>query len=182
MISMQQLKSFPRVMALSVICTSFLSAPAIAKDDLTSQEQTQQLQSLALSDMDNSPRSISEYRGKPLLINFWASWCRPCVKEMPALQRLQDAFTTDEFQVIAINISENQTSINNFLSQQETQLTMDILIDENGTALGSKLIDVMPSSFVMDAEGNVLEKIVGIREWDHPDNIANVRSMLTTAK
>ncbi len=178
MISMQQLKSFPRVIALSVICTSFLATSAIAKDDLTNAEQTQQLESLALSDMSNIPHSLSEYRGKPLLINFWASWCRPCVKEMPALQRLQDAFNKDQFQVIAINISENQASINNFLSQQETELTMDILIDETGTALGSKLIDVMPSSFVVDAEGNVLEKIVGIREWDHPDNIQAVQSLM----
>lgn len=177
MISMQQLKTFPRVMITSAILTLCSATAAHAAEDST-EAQTRQLQQLPLSDLEHNSRLLREYRGKPVLINFWASWCRPCVKEMPALQRLQDAFSYDEFQVVAVNISENQASIENFLSQQETQLSMDILIDEKGTALGSGLIDVMPSSFVLDVNGKVLEKIVGIREWDHPENIQAVRGLI----
>lgn len=177
MISMQQLKTFPRVMITSAILTFCAATTAYAEEN-SSEAQTKQLEQLSLSDMENNTRSLSEYRGKPVLVNFWASWCRPCVKEMPALQRLQDAFSYDEFQVVAVNISENRASIENFLNQQETRLSMDILIDEKGTALGSKLIDVMPSSFVLDADGKVLEKIVGIREWDHPENIRAVRGLI----
>ncbi len=177
MISIQYLKAFPRVMITAGILSFFSTTPVLADDADSAEEQTQQLQQLTLTDMQNNARSLSEYRGKPLLVNFWASWCRPCVKEMPALQRLQDAFSDEEFQVIAINISENQASIENFLGQQATRLSMDILIDDKGTALGSRLIDVMPSSFVLDADGKVLEKIVGIREWDHPDNIQAVRGL-----
>ena len=122
--------------------------------------------------------TLNSFRGKVLLINFWATWCAPCIREMPSLDRLQAAMNGQNFQVIAINSDRQGSKVAQpFLEKLGIQ-HLDIFIDENmtiGRALGVK---GLPASFLISADGRVLGRLDGLAEWDTPETFALVQYYL----
>ncbi|MDO6564617.1 TlpA disulfide reductase family protein [Amphritea sp. 1_MG-2023] len=133
---------------------------------------------LQLNQLDGSQADLKHHQGKLVLVNFWATWCPPCVEEMPSLQRLQQHFDPEVFQVITVNLGQSNTTITQFFAQQTFDFTLPIYLDSQGQAFSQLNIAGMPSSFVINAEGELIETIVGAREWDHPSNLKAVRLML----
>lgn len=133
---------------------------------------------LQVTDLEGSIVDLNAYQGKVVLLNFWATWCPPCIKEMPSMQRLQNNFEKNQFQVIAVNMGQTATTVENFLMEREFEFSLSVFLDEQGVAFRALNIAGMPSSFLLDTEGNIIEEIVGAREWDHPDNIAALHSLI----
>ena len=133
------------------------------------------LPDLAFEDADGRPKKLSDFRGKTLLVNLWATWCVPCRKEMPALDSLQGKLGGDKFAVVAVNIDTrnpekpkaflqdaNLTRLGYF-SDAKAKVFQDL--KSIGLALG------MPTSVLIDAQGCEIGNIAGPAEWDSEDAI-----------
>ncbi|WP_417223200.1 TlpA disulfide reductase family protein [Amphritea sp.] len=157
---------------LIVMLCSLAVSPSFASESFYDQ--------LQLSDTNNQAVDLNQYQGRIVLVNFWATWCPPCVEEMPSLQRLQQQFDPKEFQVIAINLGQSQATVNAFFANQTFNFDLPVYLDDKGIAFSQLKIAGMPASFLVNQKGELIEKIVGAREWDHPANIKAVRQMLDT--
>jgi thiol-disulfide isomerase/thioredoxin len=144
-----------------------------------------QLPDLAFDDANGKPRKLSDWRGKTVLVNLWATWCVPCRKEMPALEGLQTKLEGPNFEVVAINIdTRDPEKPKNFL--KDANLTrLGYFYDEKakvfqdlkaaGRALG------MPTSVLVDPKGCEIGTIAGPAEWDSEDAIKLVKAALSPA-
>ena len=133
------------------------------------------LPDLTFEDADGKPRKLSEWRGHTVLVNLWATWCVPCRKEMPALDRLQTKLGGKDFEVVAINIDtrdpekpknflkEAQLTRLNYFSDGKAKVFQDL--KAIGRALG------MPTSVLVDGQGCEIATIAGPAEWASDDAV-----------
>jgi thiol-disulfide isomerase/thioredoxin len=120
--------------------------------------------SLMLPDLGGRQHSLTDYRGRVVLINFWASWCPPCLAEMPSLERLHTAMSGRPFTILAVNSEETKSTVWKFTSLLKLDFT--ILLDEKGTASGDWQVEYFPTSFLLDREGTIRYVAYGPRQWD----------------
>jgi thiol-disulfide isomerase/thioredoxin len=133
------------------------------------------LPDLAFEDADGKPKKLSDWRGRTVLVNLWATWCVPCRKEMPALEGLQTRLGGENFEVVAINIdTRDPEKPKNFL--KDAHLTrLGYFSDEKGKvfqdlkAVGQAL--GMPTSVLVDGQGCEIATIAGPADWDSDDAI-----------
>jgi thiol-disulfide isomerase/thioredoxin len=143
------------------------------------------LPDLAFADGDGQPKKLSDWRGKTVLVNLWATWCVPCRKEMPALDELQSKLSGPNFEVVAINIDTrdpekprkflqdaNLTRLGYF-SDPKAKVFQDL--KSIGRALG------MPTSVLVDAEGCEIATIAGPAEWGSDDAVKLIKAAVTPA-
>ena len=133
---------------------------------------------LQVTDIEGNSQDLNTYKGGVVLVNFWATWCPPCIKEMPSMQRLQQQFEPDKFQIVAINMGQSATTVESFLMEQSFEFDLPVYLDDMGRAFTDMKIQGMPSSFLLDTEGNLIETIVGAREWDHPGNVEALQALI----
>jgi len=142
----------------------FLTSTACAAGSLDPNPNADTATEFALADLDNKLHRLSEYRGKVVLVNFWASWCVPCVMEMPGMQRLANSLIDQPFEILAVNVSESENQIREFLKRMDVHLT--ILMDRDGEALKAWQGKVLPASFLLDRSGRIRYQVIGPLEWD----------------
>jgi len=143
------------------------------------------LPDLAFEDADGKPRKLSDWRGKTVLVNLWATWCVPCRKEMPALDSLQTKLGGRDFEVVAINIdTRDPEKPKNFLKEAnltklgyftDTKAKVFQDLKNIGKALG------MPTSILVDGQGCELGTIAGPAEWASDDAIALIKAAVKPA-
>lgn len=136
------------------------------------------LYQLSFPDVDNNPVELADYKGKVVLLNFWATWCPPCVKEMPSMQRLRDKFAGKDFEIVAISAGESPATVDSFMMELETELTFPILLDEKGRSFRELGIRGLPMSFLFDRNGKLIKTIAGSREWDEQREVNLIQSTL----
>jgi peroxiredoxin len=112
-----------------------------------------------LPTLDGQPVSLSDLKGKPVLINFWASWCRPCCEEMPYLQQIYDEWQGKGLVLLAINIGETPSQVAEFMQSQG--LSLPVLLDTEGKVAEQYGIRGIPTSFFIDKDGIIKEMRVG---------------------
>ena len=118
------------------------------------------------TDPDGGTRSLTEYRGKYILVNFWATWCAPCRKEMPSLDRLQAELGGDEFEVVAIATSRNPLpAINRFFEEENIQ-NLPILLDPKSELAAEYGTISLPLTVVLNPAGQEIGRLIGDAEWD----------------
>jgi len=121
-------------------------------------------------------RKLSELRGKPLLINVWASWCGPCRAEMGSLERLSRRYGGKQFNIIGISTDDDAQAAAAFI--MKAQITFDNYLD-NKLVLENMLgASAIPLTVLVDAKGLVVQKIRGSREWDSPESLALIGKAL----
>lgn len=103
--------------------------------------------------------SLSELRGQPVLINFWATWCPPCRAEMPAIQRVYERYRDQGFTVLAVDLQESEAQVAAFAGEME--LTFPILMDRDGSVFARYRVMGLPSTFFVDQAGIIQEVTVG---------------------
>lgn len=130
-----------------------------------------------LKEERGSFRKLSDYRGKVVLLNFWATWCPPCRAEMPSLGRLQSSFKKDGFQIIAISVDEEGWGgIQSFL--KVVPVNFPIFWDERAEASEAYGVSRLPESFLIDQKGVLVRRYRGPRDWDAPEIIREIEALL----
>ncbi|MDH5518253.1 MAG: TlpA family protein disulfide reductase [Gammaproteobacteria bacterium] len=132
---------------------------------------------LALADMNSQQVDLEDYKNSVVLVNFWASWCPPCVHEMPSMQRLQDHFTNDKFIILGVNMAEKKPVIEEFL-KTKVSVSFPVLLDTDGAALKRWQVFAFPSSYLIDKKGRIRYSLFGSIEWDNSDTLSVIRQLV----
>ena len=125
-------------------------------------------------------RKLSEFRGKPLIINVWASWCGPCRAEMGSLERLSRRFGKKKLHVIGISTDDDAAAAAAFLSR--ARITFDNYLDRNLLLENMLGANTIPLTLLVDAQGRVVDKIHGARDWDNAESLAMIARSLHLEK
>lgn len=128
--------------------------------------------------LNGAHKTLSDYRGSVVLLNFWATWCPPCQREMPSLERLRVRMAGRPLEIVAISSAETPDAVNAYLSKMK--LGFPILLDGDGSNTRRWKVFALPTTFVLDAEGRVRHVLTGPTEWDEGEALAVVESMLQT--
>ena len=131
-----------------------------------------------LSDLDGKQLRLGDYRGKVVLLNFWTSWCAPCIHEMPALKRLSQAMADRPFALLAVNVAEGRGTVQRFASLEEAGIRL--LRDADGSVAQDWGIEVYPTSVVVDGLGRRRATIVGDTDWDTKEHYDRLDTLIRT--
>ncbi|MBN9671937.1 TlpA disulfide reductase family protein [Roseibium aggregatum] len=131
---------------------------------------------LNVPDLAGAVHRIEDYRGKTVVVSFWATWCPPCRKELPTLAGLSRELAPDRFAVLAVNIGDNQNKIQSFLDRIDHD-GLPVLMDKSGKLSGKWYLRGMPVTYVVDGSGDVILAAIGERVWDSPEMIAALTSL-----
>ncbi len=112
-----------------------------------------------LQTLDGRSMTLSDLRGRAVLINFWATWCPPCRLEMPAIQQVHNQYRDQGFEILAVNLQEQNAQVSAFA--EEMDLTFPILFDRDGSVTNTYLVRSLPTTFFVDRSGVIQEIIVG---------------------
>ncbi|MFT5113601.1 MAG: thiol-disulfide isomerase/thioredoxin [Parasphingorhabdus sp.] len=129
---------------------------------------------LALPNLDDEIINLKDLHGKVILINFWASWCPPCKREMPSLERLSEKVADYPIEILTVNIGEDFETIFGFTGSLELDATFNFLMDEKASTLQEWGVKGLPTSYVVNKTGQLSYRAVGGREFDHPDIISKL--------
>ena len=125
------------------------------------------------STFDNKPVSLSDYRGKVVFVDFWASWCSPCRQSLPMYDKLAGEFAPSDFVVIAVNVDEEAADAKKFLTDHPVKYT--IVQNPQGDIPKAFGLNGMPSSYLIDRDGMVRQRYVGFE----PTDIAVLKTEIT---
>jgi thiol-disulfide isomerase/thioredoxin len=136
-------------------------------------------QPLALKDLDGQLHDLADYRGKVVVVNFWATWCAPCREELPSLERLRDAMRGRPFEALAVNVAEGESRVKRFLA--EVPLRLPVLLDTEGDTQRAWKVRGIPATFLLDAQGSIRYWYLGEADWAEPAILRTVESLLLPA-
>jgi thiol-disulfide isomerase/thioredoxin len=129
-------------------------------------------------DAEDQPKKLSELKGKVVLVNFWATWCAPCVKEMPSLDRLQAAVGKDKLVVLPLSLDgASRAKVAPFY--EATQLkNLGVFFDKGRVAMKAFSVSILPTSILIDPAGREVGRLEGEADWDKPEAIALVSNAI----
>jgi len=131
-----------------------------------------------LQNLNGSPVNLGDFRGKVVLLNFWASWCGPCKKEIPALKRLYQVRKGPDFEILAVSLDRTAgDKVASFVNAN--QMEFPILLNPDGDIGGRYWVRGIPTSFLLDKKGIVKWKVVGGREWDGTEVLNRIDQLLS---
>lgn len=168
----------PRPGLFLIAFALFLLSARAAGGEIHAVEPPEPAPALVLGGLDSPPRDLTDLRGKVVLVNFWATWCLPCMEEMPALERLRLDLRGQPFEVLAVNVSEPVHRVRRFFGQLE--LDLPVLRDPNGRTFARWGGRLYPTTFLVDREGRIRYRVLGPVDWDAEDARAVVFSLLET--
>ena len=131
---------------------------------------------LALRDIEGKEHHLADYKGKVVVLNFWATWCDPCREEMPAMQRLQDKLAGKPFVILAVDYGEGAPRVKDFLQKVPVRFT--VLLDRDTTAATAWKVKVLPTTLVIDPQQKVRFVAVGDIGWDTQAVEEQIRKLL----
>ena len=109
-------------------------------------------------------RSLSSFEGDVILLNFWASWCPPCIEEMPSMQALYEQLGGAGFEIVAVNLQEDPATVQSFIDKNGYDFP--VLLDRSGSVAREYGVRGIPTSYVVHSDGRLLAMLVGPYEWD----------------
>ena len=127
------------------------------------------LREVTLDGLNGKKRKFSDFKGKPLIINVWASWCGPCRAEMGSLERLAHRYNGKELNIIGISTDDYRNKAETFIKQ--TEITFENFLDHKLLLENMLGANTIPLTILVDDQGRILEKVRGAREWDSPEII-----------
>ncbi len=176
----------PKALLAALLAIPFLAGVAPASPAADLPELSHSLTSLApkpapelkLKDLEGRVHDLADLRGKVVLVNFWATWCPPCRREMPSMERLSQALQGEAFAVLAVDVGEDVDTIETFTSQLDTALNFPILLDTRGRVMQAWKVAGLPTTFLVDKQGQVVASAIGGREFDHPEMVRAIRELM----
>ena len=155
-----------------VLTISLSNAGGRLMDEMPSTEAS----NFTLMSAHGSDISLSDYEGKFVLLNFWATWCPPCVKEMPTLNDLHNKLNgRNGLEVVGVHVGPALATVKQFL--KDRPVDFDILIDKN-MSLSSWQVSGLPTTFLIDPSGKLIYKATGEREWGSDEMVEFIRGIM----
>lgn len=130
-----------------------------------------------LDDLKGKNHVLPDYQGKVLLVNFWASWCPPCIYEMPELTRLKKQLSDQPFEILAINVGEKKYKVRKFAKL--INFNLPVLLDTSKATFDGWNIKTLPTSFLIDAEGNIRYRVRGNPGWEEKETITIIEQLIS---
>lgn len=162
---MWQNKKFKNLTRLVLISILLLATGYVLYHELFKEEQIIAAEvgrvspDFTLNDLEAKEHTLSDYRGKGVVINFWATYCPPCKKEMPYLENAYQKYKDQGIGILAVNASEPTILVNQYISQKK--LTFPILLDRDGLILEHYQVQNLPITFFLNSKGEVVKKVSG---------------------
>ena len=125
---------------------------------------------IQLKDVNGNTVRISDYRGKVVFLNFWATWCAACVVEMPSMEKLHLILKDKNFVMVAINMQESDARVKAFI--EKLKLSFTTLLDMNGEVAGGFAVNALPTTYILDKAGRIVGAAIGPRDWDSRASMA----------
>jgi peroxiredoxin len=120
--------------------------------------------------------SLSDYKGKVVFLNFWATWCGPCRDEMPSMEVLYQRFKGRNFELLSVNCGENKGEVEAFI--RRFKLNFPAALDLSGRVSAQYNITAIPATFIIDEDGRIVSRILGSLDWTAPEIIAAFDALL----
>lgn len=173
-------------LATSVLALAIILAAWIGRDRFQPLGPGSPAPHFEAETFDGGTASIDDFRGRVVLLNVWATWCPPCVYEMPSMQRLYDELDEDDFEIVAVSVDARGGQAGPLgyrggdpeAFADSLNLEFPILWDPQGTILRDYEIVGLPESYLIGRDGLIYRKVSGPTEWDHPEYIRLVRRLL----
>ena len=129
----------------------------------------------SLQDTEGKTHHLSDYRGKPVIINFWTTWCPPCREEIPSMNRAWHLLEKEDIALLAINMGEDEDTIFIFTADYPADFTM--LMDQEGAVIDEWPVKGLPTTYVVAPDGTLAYRAIGSREWDDKVLLDAVRAL-----
>lgn len=170
------LKRLPTPTSVNTLATA--DPPAKNSLDITLQPFSSDLapRAIRLDSVDGEQYVREDFTGKVTVVNFWASWCGPCVEEIPALNRLREYMKDRPFELISINYAEKPQQIREFLNT--VQVDFPVLLDEDGSYSAQWNVLVFPATFVIATDGHIAYGVNGAIEWDKQEVLQGLEALM----
>ena len=130
---------------------------------------------LSLQDTEGRQRTLDEFRGQVLMIHFWASWCTPCIQEMPGLLHLRDAMRGYPLTVVGINVGE--TELRAKTAARRLGLDFPVLLDRDSRIFEAWSLGVLPSTYILDGNGQARYLVRGPMDWERDDILNTLKDL-----
>jgi thiol-disulfide isomerase/thioredoxin len=167
------------IIRLAAVAPSSMTDLAIGEvANFTASDGLKPVPDIEFRTLDDAPISLEAFRGKVLVVNFWATWCAPCKRELPSLDRLQSQVGTDDLAVLAISIDRRGADkVTPYLEQVDLPHLAVYLDQKNklGRAFGAF---GLPTTYVIDQRGREVGRLIGPAEWDSDESVALVRHVI----
>jgi len=141
-----------------------LHSPPAASGVLESYQLDSAVTTFSLEDLSGDTTQLTQHRGKVLLVNFWASWCPPCIQEMPVLETLKQKLAEQPFEILSVNVGEQKYRVWKFVKL--INFDLPVLLDTRKNTFDSWGVSVLPTSFLLDKQGRVRYRVQGDTGWD----------------
>ncbi|WJW74815.1 TlpA disulfide reductase family protein [Thiohalobacter sp. IOR34] len=152
-----------------------LQAAPPGRQTLTPLEDRPPAPDFELTDLDGRVHRLSDYRGKVVIVNFWATWCPPCREEMPSMQRAWNWLQKNDMQLLAINVGENEDQVFEFTANYPVDFPL--LLDEDSSVIERWPVRGLPTTFIVDTRGRLAYRAIGGRAWDSPELLIPARAL-----
>jgi thiol-disulfide isomerase/thioredoxin len=173
--------AYSKVLATGALALALLSAPAMADamgkpGELIETKPAKPVPALTLMSLaDESPTNLDAYKGKPLIVNLWATWCGPCITEMPSLMKLSERLKDSGVAVIAISEDRGGKFVVDPFLKEHNITGLPIFLDKTmSTGKALKEATILPMTILIDANGNEVGRVKGDRDWDSADSRAEI--------
>lgn len=163
----------------ALLAMASASEQALAIELHTPEPLSQEAITTSLTDIDGNPASIADYRGRVVVLNFWATWCGPCRREMPSIGRLQETFDSEELIVLAVAIDRaSPEKLMQFLNDTQAS-NLKVLRDTKQASMKSFQLRGLPATIVLDQDGHQVARHDGFESWDRPEILETLRGLLS---
>ena len=177
------------ILIAAVVCAVFIILPQSAQAQVSADasrllraariqvlNQPIVSQDFTLQLLSGGSAALSSYKGKVVILNFWATWCPPCRAEMPSMETLYQRFKNEGLEILAVNLGENQATVRQFI--QNNRYTFPVPLDSNNRIGAIYGVEAIPTSYILDRDGKIIARIVGSINWDTSQVIAAFDALL----
>jgi thiol-disulfide isomerase/thioredoxin len=153
------------------------ASPPAVLDKMQLTEGTPQAPAVTFYDAEGKALSLNDFRGRYVLVNLWATWCGPCINELPSLVRLQAELPQDKITVLPLDLERHDAGkVAEFLERTKIE-GLPIYIDRDFSAMRGFAANELPLTILIDAEGKEVARAAGEQKWDHADSVAFLKAI-----
>lgn len=168
--------TFGAALLLSLF-SGLILADAVSAQLLHKLDKPSQATDFTLPDLDGEQHTLSVFKGKVVIVNFWATWCPPCRDEIPSLQRAWNKLKKKDVKLLAVHVGGDEDTVWTFLNDFEIEFP--VLLDQSGEIAKKWPMHGLPVTFIIDPKGKMVLRAIGGRKWDHPDILRQILNLRT---